>query len=148
MAYPPMVRYSSEEEYRRHFERVYCRRPIITFDGIAVRFNKHQFKHCFYESSKRNSVKDRFSTARAERIDWIKAALEDPNSELYVGWDNKKKRYDKKRRVAIVLGDYVVIIQLKNPGYAYFITAFLADTASTPKRPSTIDQIRSGPKWA
>jgi hypothetical protein len=31
---------------------------------------------------------------RAERMDWIKATLQDPNAELYVGCDREKKRYD------------------------------------------------------
>lgn len=148
MVYPPLVRYPSEDEYRRHFEHVYCREPIVTFDGIKVRFRKDQFKHSFYESSRRNAIKDQFSVPRAERIDWIKAALEDPASERYVGWDNRKKRYDKKRRVAIVMGNYVVIIRLKNASSAFFVTAFVADTLTTPTPHSTIDQIRKGPKWA
>lgn len=148
MVYPPLVRYASEDDYRRHYEQVYCRKPIVTFDGIKVRFRKDQFKHLFRESSRRDGNKDQFSIPRAERIDWIKTALEDPDSERFVGWDNRKKRYDYKRRVAIVMGNYVVIIRLKNASSAFFVTAFVADTLTTPTRPSTIDQILKGPKWA
>ena len=58
MNYPSLVRYATQAEYRVHFERVYCRGPIQTFDHIAVRFRKKDFDHCFFESSKRDRVKD------------------------------------------------------------------------------------------
>lgn len=112
MPYPSLVRYEAEEEYRQHYEQIYCKGPIKTFDGITVRFDKSMFDHCFFESSRRDTNKDTFSVKRGERIDWIKAALQDPSSEKYVGWDRKKKRYNNKRRVTIVMGNYVVIIQL------------------------------------
>lgn len=148
MSYPVFINFTSEAECRTHFERVYCQRAIATFDGIMVRFRKSNFEHCFFESSKRNGIKDRFSAPRAERIDWIKATLEDPNSELYEGWDSGKKRYDRKRRAAIVMGNYVVIIAFTGQGKADFVTAYVADTQPTPSRPvTTIDKIRSGPKW-
>jgi hypothetical protein len=105
------------------------------------------FDHCFFESSRRDTNKDTFSIKRAERIDWIKKALQDPSSEKYVGWDRKKKRYNKKRRVAIVMGNYVVIIQLTGSDKANFITAYLADTGGSKGWPAAIDLIRSGPKW-
>jgi len=54
---------------------------------------------------------DAFSSQRAERIDWIKAALQDSNAELHVGREGKKKRYDRSHRVALVVGDYVVVIR-------------------------------------
>lgn len=147
MPYSLLVQYGTEAEYRRHFERVYCKGPIKTFDGITVRFHKSMFDHCFFESSRRDTNKDTFSIKRAERIDWIKKVLQDPSSEKYVGWDRKKKRYNKKRRVAIVMGNYVVIIQLTGSDKANFITAYLADTGGSKGRPATIDLIRSGPKW-
>ncbi|MBW1717250.1 MAG: hypothetical protein JRJ77_15745 [Deltaproteobacteria bacterium] len=105
MPYPSLARYKTEAQYRAHFERVYCSRAIVTFDGIPVRFKKKDFDHAFYESTL--SKDDAFSRKRAQRIDWIKAALEDPKSERYLGWDNKRKRYDRRRRVALVMGDYV-----------------------------------------
>jgi hypothetical protein len=133
--------YATEREYKNHYERVYCRGPIHTFDGIDVWFRKDQFEHCFYESSKRDDVKDYFSRKRAERIDWIQAALQDPLSDLYLGWDKKQKRFVKKRRVALVQVDYVVVIEFKNELKADFITAFVADT------PHTLQQIQSSPRW-
>jgi predicted amidophosphoribosyltransferase len=41
-------------------------------------------------------------------MDWIQAALQDPESERYQGWDRDKKRHDKSRRVAIDLCDTAV----------------------------------------
>jgi len=138
LAYPPLMQYQSEQEYRKHFERTYCRGVIKTFDGFDVRFRKGQFDHCFFESV--NSKDDTFSPDRAERIDWIKATLQDPNAELREGWDNKKKRPAKDRRVAVVMGDYVVIIRLRGLKKADFVTAFVAGNR-------TIRQIRKNPLW-
>lgn len=147
MTYPPFVKYTTSEEYRNHFERVYCCGPIMTFDGIAVRFRKGKFEHDFFESSGRNKIKDRFSWRRAERIDWIKVALEDPNSERYQGWDSERKRHVPDRRVAIVLDHYVVVIALTGTKTADFVTAYAVSEKGQPGRPSTIEQIRRGPKW-
>lgn len=141
MSYPPLVYYQSTEEYLAHYERVYCRAPVISFDGIEVRFRKSRFRHIFFESSRRDEKKDIFSIQRSERIDWIKAALRDSAAELYVGWDKKGRRYDPSHRVAVAVGNYVVIIRLSSPRAAEFVTAFVADSAST------IAKIRSGPIW-
>jgi hypothetical protein len=141
VAYPPLVYYGTIAEYRSHYKRVYCYGPIITFDNINVWFRKERFDHCFFESTMRNEVKDVFSTERAERIDWIKAALEDPNAELYVGWDKKKKKKDPSNRVALVVGNYVVVIRLGGRQTAQFVTAYVADT------PTTLAKIKGSPKW-
>ena len=141
MTFPPLVYYRTVQEYRVHFENKYCHGPITTFDGIAVRFRKILFNHCFFESTRRNQVKDIFSNQRAERIDWIRAALEDPNAELHIGWDGKKKRYDRSHRVAVVAGDYVVVIRLSGNRKAQFVTAYVADS------PSTLAKIKGSPKW-
>lgn len=138
MAYPPLVNYPTVQEYRVHFEQVYCQGLIQTFDNIEVRFYKRHFDHCFFESV--NTKDDTFSQRRAERIDWIKAALEDPNAEHRVGWDNLKKRPANDRRVAIVVKNYVVIIRLYRPERAEFVTAFVANGR-------TINQIRTNPFW-
>lgn len=146
--YPPLLHLATEEEYRSQFEQMYCLAPIQTFDGIDVRFCKKDFDHCCFESSRRNTIKDQFSRRRAARLHWIKATLEDANAELYVGWDKRRKRYDRKRRVAIVAGSYVVVIALKGHRQADFLTAFVADTAASPGRASTVDKIRMAPVWA
>lgn len=138
MEYPTLLKDKAAAEYRSFFESNYCRGPIETFDKVQVRFRKRDFNHCFFESIETND--DTFSIKRAERLLWIKAALQDPTAELYVGWDNKKKRAAPKRRVAIVLGDYVVIIEMTNHNTADFITAFIANKVALMK-------IRSNPKW-
>lgn len=138
MAYPPLVHYQSKEEYRTHFHDKYCRNPIRTHDGIEVRFRKQQFDHCFAESIKNKD--DTFSEDRATRIDWIEAALKDPQAEHRVGWDNSKKCLAHNRRVAIVVQNYVVIIRIKPKGDAEFVTAYVATNG-------TIGRIRRGPLW-
>ncbi len=140
MPYPPLVSYQTIDEYRVHFERVYCQGPIVTFDGIPVRFRKDDFDHAFFES--RRAKDDTFSPQRSQRIDWIQATLQDPDSERYVGWDKKKKRYDRQRRVAVVKGNYVVVIAINKAGKGRFITAYVADSSRT------LGMIRQGPKWA
>lgn len=135
---PPLVLYATESEYRQHFRRVYCCGPIMTFDGIAVRFRAAMFDHCFFESVAMKD--DTFSPERAQRIDWIAAILRDPSAELFVGWDNERKRPATNRRVALVSDDYVTIIQMQAAGKATFITAFVAS-------PQTIAKVRSNGRW-
>ena len=67
--------------------------------------------------------------------------MQDYNADLRVGWDSESKNYKLNRRVAIVRGSYVVIVQIKNDmKEAKFITAFIADNDS-------LQRILSGPKW-
>jgi len=108
---------------------------------LIVRFRKDRFDHCFYESTQRNRIKDRFSPKRAERIDWIKAALQDESADLYVGWDRKKKRYSTFHRVVVIVNNYVVVIRLLKNKKAEFVTAYVADSTST------IEKIRRSPLW-
>jgi hypothetical protein len=147
VTYPQLLRLGSEAAYRSHFERIYCKSPIATFDKIQVRFHKRDFDHCCFESSLRNKTKDQFSQKRARRLEWIKAALEDPNSERYQGYDRRRDCYDPKRRVAVVMGNYVVIIALQKGKRANFVTAFVADTSPPPGRMSTLDSIKNSPLW-
>ena len=88
--YPPFLHYKSNQEYRKHFELVYCRGPVLTFDGIPVRFRKRDFDHAFFETV--NNKDDTFSVKRAQRMDWIKAALQDPGAERYMGMGQKKEK--------------------------------------------------------
>ncbi len=147
MTYPSLLQLNSNEEYRAQWEAHYCRQPIFTFDEIRVRFRKEDFDHAFYESTK--SKKDVFSAKRAERLHWIKIALQDPRSERFAGWDNTKKRYDQARRVTVVMENYVIVIALllQRVNEARFITAYVADAIGRNGKPSTIDLIRSGPLW-
>lgn len=141
MPLPPLLALADEPAYRSHFEAVYCQAPVFTFDSIGVRFRKCDFDHCCFESNRSTRLKEIFSPVRAERLNWIGAALQDPNAALYVGWDNHRKRYDQGRRVCVVSGNYVVVISLIREKEARFVTAFLADT------PRTIDRIHKSPLW-
>ncbi|MGL4990063.1 MAG: hypothetical protein ACRC57_02685 [Sarcina sp.] len=107
-----------------------------------MKFYEDMFEHAFYESSNKRGNKDIFSNKRAERIDWIEHVLKDSSAELYMGYDNKKKRNDNSRRVAIINEDnYVVIIRIIKDKNAKFITAYVADS------PNTANEIRNNPRW-
>jgi hypothetical protein len=143
MAYPPLLLLTDEAAYRRHYVAKYCSGPLQTCDGISVWFKKGDFEHLFYESSNRDTVKDAFSALRAERMDWIQTALQDNTATLKQGWVKKLKAYDRCRRVAVVQGNYVVVIWINpaNPKEGEFITAYVADT------PNTLAKIMSSPSW-
>jgi hypothetical protein len=141
MAYPPLKTFQDATECEQYYKIKYCAAKIISFDNIRVYFPSGSFRHAFYTSkSRRSPIKDLFSYERAERIDWILMALQDVTAELFCGWDNKKKRIDGNRRVAVVVDNYVVVIQMTKPEKAIFITAFVADQ-------ETIDSIKSGIPW-
>lgn len=53
--------------------------------------------------------------------------MQDPTSERYIGWDRRRKRYDKSRRVTIVMGNYVVVIRLTGPKKANFFSKYSID---------------------
>ncbi len=142
MSMPPLLSFDNEAAYRTHFEAIYCKGPIVTFDGITVRFKKTDFDHCCFESNRRTRQKQYFSLKRAERLDWIQATLKDPGADLRVGWDNTRGRYDRDRRVAVVSGNYIVIIALQDcRSKARFITAYVADTGRT------LQLIKTSPRW-
>ena len=141
MTYPPLLMLSSENEYLKYFEENYCQQKIFTFDKIRVMFPKGAFNHAFFtSSSRRENKKDIFAEERAQRMPWIKVALADATAELYCGWDNKRKCVVENRRVCIVVRDYVVIIQMRDKGKAFFISAFIADQQA-------LNKIRLNEKW-
>jgi hypothetical protein len=144
MALPPLVLYATPAEYRLHYERVYCRGNIQTFDGIRVYFGPRKFGHVFYESTARDGRKDVFSPVRAQRIDWIKATLEHPTAALFEGWNKASRQYDATRRVSVVYEDFVVVVAmgLRQDGSlrANFVTCYQAD--------NSITKIRSSPAWS
>lgn len=134
---------SDDAAYRQHFEHNYCNGVIITHDGIRVYFSKQDFDHAFFESSGRRGEKDVFSIVRAQRMNWIAAALSDPAAVCYQGWDNKNKCHDVRRRVAVVVQDFVVVISLstRRDGAikAKFVTCYRAD--------NSIGKIQQSPLW-
>jgi len=139
-AYPPLVTYATEAQYRTHYEQSYCQGPLLTHDGISVRFRKGNFDHIFFESSQRDGTKDVFSQPRAQRIDWIACALQDASLPMYQGWDSKRGRYDLRRRAVIAQRNYVVVIHITAPGQANHITAYVATGW-------TIGKILGSPIW-
>lgn len=140
-----VVKNYTEGDLRRIWNEEYCRKVIKTHDDIRVHFYDSNFDHAFYESSVRNGgsnkpkSKDIFSPRRAARMMWIKDVLADKNAKMYVGYDSKVKGYSQTKRVSVVKGDYVVVIQIYKETEARFITAFVAD--------NSIDKITSGPEW-
>jgi hypothetical protein len=139
---PALVHYATEAEYRRHYEDHCCRAVIYTFDGLRVYFPKQQFDDAFYESANR-SARDKsvFSRKRAERMDWLVAAVQDKTAEIFAGWDREKKRIDPKRRVTLIYGNYVVVLQINlKKSSATFVTAYVADAG-------TLAKIRLQPRW-
>lgn len=126
MAYEKIKSYLiSEADFRRMWRQEYCEREIFTFDSIRVLFFEDMFDHVFFESKNRKANdKSILSLNRLEKFYWIKDALNDPEAILKAGWDKKKKDYFKDRRVAIVKGNYVVIIVFTGYKKANFVTAY------------------------
>ena len=96
---PDLLKFSTTEEYREHYLNAYCRSVIKTHDGIRVYFKESRYGHAFWETPRGGGAKGKFDMERAERMDWIKAALESADAELYEGWDKDKKCADPTRRV-------------------------------------------------
>ncbi len=134
--------------YKNIFKNVYCKSPIKTFDNIAIFFKENNFEHSFYESyNRRKKDKSIFSYKRANRIYWIKWVLENPNAQLYKGYNHKTRQYEENRRLALCVDDYVVVIEFtKTRTKAKFITAYVADGING-KGEKAIDLIKSGELW-
>ena len=144
MAYKKIKSYEfSEAELRSLWHETYCREHIITFDGITVHFYPEMFDHAFYESDDRlEKDKSILSLNRCEKMLWIKDTLEDPTAILKQGWISRKKSHDPTRRVALIKGNYVVIINIMGNGKARFITAFQIDDEEN------LEKLKNGPDWA
>lgn len=144
MSLPPLLHYESVADYKRHYERYFQRATIVTFDGIRVYFKPQKFGHAFYENSQRiKGPKDEFSPVRAQRMDWIKATLENPNARIYQGWNKEYRVYEEDRRVSVVYEDFVVVIELslgkQGELKANFVTCYVAD--------KSISKINNSPEW-
>ncbi|MBE7632998.1 hypothetical protein [Tenacibaculum finnmarkense] len=114
-----------EIKMRNQWKDVYCLCGIKTFDGIVVKFYEDMFDHCFYESrDRKHKDKSILSLNRLEKMLWIKDTLQDENAILKKGWDTQRKEYYKNRRVAVVKGNYVVIVMFTALLKAKFITAY------------------------
>ena len=51
VAQPALLNYRTEAEYLDYYRREYCRKGVVTCDGIRVYFKEDRFAHAFYESS-------------------------------------------------------------------------------------------------
>ena len=129
MAYKKIKAYEIPElELRAIWKNEYCLKPLVTFDKIKVSFYEDMFDHAFYESEDRiTKDKSILSYNRLEKIYWIKETLLDTDAILKQGWDNTTKTYFKNRRLAIVKGNYVVIIRFISLLKAKFVTAYEKD---------------------
>lgn len=140
---PALLKLDDEEAYRQHYVRTLARAVITTHDGIRVYFGQDTFEHAFFESSDRRGADDIFSFVRAERMDWIAAALADPHALCVQGWDKKRQCHDPKRRVTVVVQDFVIVLALsmKRDGTlkATFVTCFKAENSAV--------KIRQAPRW-
>ena len=141
----PYAEYT-ESDYRQIWHDKYSVKPIKTHDGISVYFYDNNFDHAFYESTGRNVGKksplhkDVLSQPRLERMLWIRDTLEDTTAKMVAGYDSKTKSYVRNKRVSIVKGNYVVVIQLYGDmTHAKFITAYVAD--------NSIEKILRRPNW-
>lgn len=143
MAYKKIKSYTfSEEELRQMWSIIYCEKPIVTFDDIKVYFYSSMFDHCFYESENRHKKdKSILSHNRLQRIHWIKDALEDPNTIKKQGYIKKIKAYKNSRRVTLVKGNYIVVIQIYANKKARFITAYEVNDAAN------LELIKNSPDW-
>lgn len=142
-SYPPLLKLPDVAAYEAHYRSTYCSSPLKTWDDISVWFRPDFFSHLFFESSRRDGIKDSFSALRAERMDWIAATLRDPAALLKQGWVRERHCYDPNRRVALVQTNYVVVLWInpKRRTKSNFVTAYVADT------PNTLKQILSAPSW-
>ncbi len=132
----------TESDFRKIWDDEYCTQQILTFDAIQVKFYSEMFDHCFFESADRKAKdKSILSLNRLEKIYWIKDTLQDPTSLLKQGWDNKNKAHDNARRVAMVKGNYVVVISIYAEKKARFITAFQIENEDNLKN------FINGPNW-
>lgn len=143
MTYKKIKSYQmSEDDLRQLWHDTYCQQPIITFDSLRVSFYPEMFDHAFFESEDRQAKdKSILSLNRCEKMLWIKDVLQDPDAILKQGWDNTTKSHDPDRRVAVVKGNYIVIIKIYSSGKARFISAFQLDSDDA------LERLLSGPDW-
>lgn len=141
MPAPQLLYLPDEPAYRMHYIRHYVNGGgVRTFDGILVRFFPTAFKDAFYrDSAPKAGDKALFDWTRAERMDWIRWLLTDPQAKVH------RRRIKGKglRRIALdPTTRYAVITQVdgQNPQLARFITAYVAT-------PRTVRRMCSNPAW-
>lgn len=133
----------NEIAYLDYFVKNLIRREIYTHDGIRIHFRKGHFYHAFFETTV--SHKDCFSFDRARHMPEILTILQSPAATCHCGWNNKERKHDPNRRVAYLLGTFLVVIILnknRNTGKltGEFLTCFEADE-------STFNRVKRDPLW-
>ncbi len=143
MAYLKIKSYNfTEAQLRQMWYDNYCDPALIitTLDSVVVKFYPSDFDHVFFESANRKAKdKSILSLNRLEKMYWIKDVLLDEKSLLKQGWDNKTKSYNNDRRVAMVKGNYVVVIRFTNYEKARFVTAY--------EMQENEDKVLNSPTW-
>lgn len=126
MAYKKIKSYQfTIEELRIIWRDEYCNEELQTFDGVMMKFYEDMFDHIFFESNDRiKKDKSILSLNRLEKIFWIKEVLQDDKAILKKGWNTQEKKYYEDRRVAIVKGNYVVIIRFVGLLKARLVSAY------------------------
>lgn len=135
----------SEIELRELWRTAYClpENPIYTFDKVLVKFYEDMFDHAFFESDNwQQKDKSILSLNRCSKMFWIKATLQDPDALLKQGYDKKTKSYSDDRRVALVKGNYVVVIRFIRKKEAKFVTAFEIDLEKN------LNLFTNSPDWS
>ena len=141
MLLPPLLYRPDAAAYRMHFIRHYCMTPVVTFDSISVEFFPEVFEHAFYrDSNPTANDKAVFDLARAQRLNWIRAVLEEPTCNLY----RRTMPGHRTRRIALEpTTPYAVIIQIDTRSLtrARFITAYIVDSTRA------LQGMISNPRW-
>jgi hypothetical protein len=144
MPLPPLLHLPDAKAYHAYFQAEYvARSPVITYDGIQVRFFANQFTHAFFRDSTRGANdKAVFDWDRAKRMVWIRPVLSDPSLDV------RRRTMDDGQTRRVVLhprARYVVVVQLydDNPLRAVFITAFWIRDPNS----SSLGKIQSNPPW-
>lgn len=109
-----------------------------------IKYIKYGIEHAFYTRTEKRwkAAKDHFATERGERIDWIKAVLEDPSIIPRKGYDKARRTYDNSRRVTFLApNNYVVVIYINDKGKGKFVTAYVVDNVDTAQK------LSSAPLW-
>ena len=143
MPLPRLLSLVNAQAYRAHFESRYVYGPpVVTHDGIRVRFIPSDFDHAFYCKSHRAAPrKNTFDLERARRVDWIHTLLADSSLEMF----RDPRHPNKMRRVVLEpTTPYVIVIELlrKDWSRARFITAFVVDDDW-----GSLIRIRRMPRW-
>lgn len=144
MAIPDFLFLSTEDEYKQYFVDNYCANsPLLTWDGLPVKFYPDMFEHAFYKRATKawKAKKVCVDFERCKRMPWINEVLQDSTIIPRQGYDKERGKNDNSRRVALVSREkYVVVI--RNEGRTWrFVTAYIIDNIDT------YNKLMNAPLW-